>query len=421
MINSNKPVWVYLTKGTVFALATLGVKLLTSLSCLTIYSQDGIVSDIPNFAISIVMFISSLLIYNSAFGLIFSFDRDSCDEYLAASDEMDKSTPAFTRLYNYKSFIATAAPIVAVLSIAAILGASWEIMGMFHFGDGKSAYSKGFIPFLLNIVLISAFVLYERYEAVRYWKMLKRSGNLEETSSKAKIIFRVIFVVVVYPLFLPYLPMIAFVFISFISTLAVLLTAPVLALIFVAIILVIVAIMILARIRSRKKLFVRIKTIAREHRYEISEITNPYASLFSRKKSCTFTMKRGRSTFDCLIIGHIRRSVPICFTSDHEGYYRHRIGTRKHNITMEKHFEYSAPGDGKKIMIIHPTPKYAYLCDPQFKKEKRVYNADCVWSFVAYEDEAFIGAVDRDCLGRSTSVPESTEVQVPIRKIGRLH
>ena len=88
---------------------------------------------------------------------------------------------------------------------------------------------------------------------------------------------------------------------------------------------------------------------------------------------------------------------------------------------MEKHFEYSAPGNGKKIMIIHPTPKYAYLCDPQFKKEKRVYNADCVWSFVAYEDEAFIGAVDRDCLGRSTSVPESTEVQVPIRKIGRLH
>ena len=67
-------------------------------------------------------------------------------------------------------------------------------------------------------------------------------------------------------------------------------------------------------------------------------------------------------------------------------------------------------------MIINPTPKYAYLVDVDSGKEKRIYNADLVWNFVAYEAEAFIGALDRDCLGKySTSSDTSDDVSIPTR------
>ncbi len=408
-MNNNKfsrPVWMPLTKGFAVGLGALLIKYLTSLACLVIYSEETIISDIPNFAVCIVVFISSLFIYNSVFGLVFAFDRLSADEFFEFSDAMKDDPSEFKKIYYHKSFLLTAIPIVAVEAIAAAAGASWEIAGMFYFGEGKSAFSSGIVPFLAVTLLTSLYMLFERYEAVRYWRVLRRQGNLDELSSKPKIIFRTLFIIIVYPLLLPYLPMFAFVFITFLGTLAALITAPTLGAIVVGIILLIIGLRLLLALRRRKKTMNAIRTVAREHGYEISAAKNLYKSLFSRKKLCTFTIKDKKKTFDCLIIGHIMRGTPICFTSESEGYYRYRIGTKRHNITMQKHFTYSAEGDGRKIMIINPTPKYAYLADPESDKEKRIYNADLVWKFVAYEAEAFIGALDRDCLGKYSSTSD---------------
>jgi len=405
-----------LTKGFVIGIAAVIIKYLTSLSCLSIYSQETIVSDIPNFAVCIVVFIASLFIYNSIFGLAISFDRASADEYFERQNDFDGEHAEFKRIYCHRSFILTAIPIVVVLSLAAAFGASWEIPGMFYFGEGRSRFSSGMIPFLAVLLISSLYMLFERYESVRYWKVLRRQGNLEELSSKPKIIFRMIFIAVIYPIFLPYLPMIAFIFISFIATLAVLITAPGLAAIFIGVILLIILTKILIAFRRRKKTIKAIRTVVREHGYEITTIKNTYKSLMSRKKLCTFTIKNKKNTFDCLIIGHILRGTPICFTSECEGYYRYRLGTKRHNVTLQKHFIYSAPGDGRKIMIINPTPKYAYLVDTETDKEKRIYNADLVWDFVAYEAEAFIGALDRDVLGKySTTSDSGSGTSIPTR------
>ena len=89
-----------------------------------------------------------------------------------------------------------------------------------------------------------------------------------------------------------------------------------------------------------------------------------------------------------------------------------QIGTKRHNVTMQKHFEFFKKGSGVKILIINPTPKYAYICDTESVNEKRLFNADKLWDYVAYEAEAFIGALDRDCLGKYSSVSESKDVHV---------
>lgn len=408
------PFWTYAVKGFGMGLFALVIKLISSFSCLAVYAQEGIVGDLPDFVADIAIFAASLLIYNSVFGLFLSFDKSASIEYFYAKENHGE-TPEFKRIFYCKAFIAEAIPVLLILTVASACGASWEIFGMFHAAEGKSPYSSGILPFLVSLILIALLLAYQRYEAIRYFKVLKERGELEELRSKSKIILRLI-LVFTYPLTVPYLPLLAFFLISTANIITALLAAPILILTVVAIIFAFLGIKLLLSMKTRREFFKELATLVRQNSFILSEIKNPYSSLFSRKKMCTFTVETKKGRFDCLVIGNIRRSVPICFTSDTEGYYRYRIGTERHNITMQKHFEYSAPGKNRKIMIINPTPKYAYICDPECKKEKRLYNSDKLWNFVVYEAEAFLGALDRGSLGKSTSVGEETvDVSVPLR------
>ena len=137
-----RPAWMPLTKGFVIAIAAIIIKYLTSLSCLAIYSQESIVSDIPNFAVCIVIFISSLFIYNSIYGLALSFDRASADEYFEKQDDFEGEHADFKRIYYHRSFLLTAIPIIVIEAVAAACGSSWEIPGMFYFGEGRSRFSS---------------------------------------------------------------------------------------------------------------------------------------------------------------------------------------------------------------------------------------------------------------------------------------
>ena len=405
------PYWTYIAKGIAIGIFTLVIKLISSLACVAVYSQSGPVDDLPDFIADIAIFVASIFIYNSIFSLFLSFDKSASKEYLESLRKSEEETSEFKRIFT-KSFIAECVPILLVLSIAAACGASWELFGMFHTPEGRSPYASGILPFLVNLVLIALFLIYERYESVRYWKILKKQSNLEEISSKSKIIVRLIFVFT-YPLTLPYLPFLGFILFTSVNIITILFAAPILLLTVIAIVFAFLGIRLLLSMKNRRIFFNSLKTLARQNSFELSEITNPYASLFSRKKQCNFTIKTKQGSFDCLVIGNVRRGVPICFTSGKEGYYRYRLGTPKHNITMQRHFEFSAPGENRKIMIINPTPKFAYICDPECKKEKRLYNSDKLWDFVTYEDEAFILALDRGSLGKYSSVVESNDIKIP--------
>lgn len=412
------PCWTYIAKGIAIGLFALIIKLISSLACVAVYSQNGPVDDLPDFIADIAIFVASIFIYNSIFSLFLSFDKSASKEYLDSIRKSEAETSELKSIFT-KSFIAECVPILLILSIAAACGGSWEIFGMFHTPEGRSPYASGILPFLVNLALIALFLIYERYEAVRYWKMLKKQSNLDEISSKSKIIVRLI-LVFTYPLTLPYLPFLGYILFTSVNIITILFAAPILLLTVILLIAAFLGIKLLFSMKNRKNFFNRLKTLARQHSFELSEITNPYSSLFSRKKQCNFTIKTKQGSFDCLVIGNVRRGVPICFTSGKEGYYRYRLGTPKHNITMQRHFEFSAPGENRKIMIINPTPKFAYICDPECKKEKRLYNSDKLWDFVVYEAEAFLGATDRGSLGKFSSVAENSDVVVPGRPMRRI-
>ena len=140
------------------------------------------------------------------------------------------------------------------------------------------------------------------------------------------------------------------------------------------------------------------KTAAEKKGFTVEKAKNPARSLISGRYKCTFSLTRDEEKYDCLVIGNPRYRVPVCFTSSTEGHYRHRIGTPRRNVTFETKFDYSFEGDGKKLLIIAPTPKHAFICEDG--KEKRLFTADKLWDAVVYEAEGFIGSLERDCLGR---------------------
>ena len=381
---------IYVLKGIGIAAIALILKAIVSFAIFLFYSTENMFGDFPNFAVYIVCFVASVFVYNSVIGIFLTFDQISAEEFILHSQEKT----GYNRVFGYKGFLLEAISLIVFLSLAAALGASKEIAGMFYTGDGGIPHSTGIIPMLGTAILSSAITFFARYEASRYWSSLKRQGLLEENITKKRLIIRLAIVFVAYPIAYPFLPLLAFVAFTLFR-------------------IAISGIKILLVIKKRKKLIFMLSTVVREHGFELSQIQDPYSSLFNVKKQCSFTVKNKKTTYNCLIIGHLFRSVPICFTSDSEGFFRYRLGTKRHNITMQKHFAFSLDGEGIKIMIINPTPKHAYILDVDTEKEKRLFNADKLWNYVVYEADAFIGALDRDCLGKYSSVAENNDVKVP--------
>ena len=399
-----RPFYISFMKGVVVGALTLGLKLLVSFSTWQRYVGDSMFGRLDNFVIYIICFIASLFVYNSAIGISLTYDANSRDEILCQTSAVKGTLPSLKQIFMCKSFFGEALGISTVITISALLGAMPEIFGMFYLGEGRSPYSSGIFPALIILPLVFVLCLWQRLEAVRYWRELYRTANLDVIENKPRLIFRILFIVIFYPICLPFLPIVAYIAMTIFSltaSLALAMTVPVFILTVILVIITFWYLKVLFAILKRRRFIKKLTEKIRELNYELCDIKNPYASLFSAKTKCHFTIVGKEKRFDCIVIGNPRYRVPVCFTTERDGYFRHRLGTKKHNITLQTKFDYSLPGDNRKILIISPSAKDAFVCEDG--KEKRLFNADKLWNCVAYEADAFIAALERDCLGRYDS------------------
>ena len=395
-----KPIGIYVMKGVCMGVLSLILKLVVSLACWLIHRDgDSVFGGLDPFAIHILCFVGSLFVYNSIFCLLLNYDKASSEEFFARESE---DCSEFRKKFIYKSFFAESASATAVLSLAALFGASGEIGGMFYFADeGRSPYSAGIVPMLATILVCALLFLNSRNETVRYWRYLKKTHSLEELENKRKLFLRIAIIIIIYPITIPFLPLLAYTAYTLVSVAVVLsdaLTVPG----FIGAVVFVIAFFRLVRFlrarRARKAFFEKLLEVVTSNKYIISEIKNPYKSLVSLKKQCTFTLEYGEKKFNCLVISSPRFRVPICFESESEAFFRYRIGSPKHNITLRRGFSYTFDGEGARIIIVAPTPKDVLICDGE--KERRLFNADLLWGAVIYDADAFVGSADRQCLGR---------------------
>ncbi len=396
-----RPLYFSVLKGLGVGAFALILKGLVSLFSWRTYAVGSMFGDFENFAVYIVIFIASLLVYNSVFGISMTYDVFARDTVMAATEETHTEMPTLRGIYGYRDFWTETATLSAFMFIAGLLGAFPEIFGMFYFGEGYSPYKSGILPALVILAITLIICLIARYEAVKYWKHLLKTLSLDAVESKTKLVLRVITVFILYPLVLPYLPLIFFAMLmiwSVIEAAAIAMTVPVFILTIILIIIGLRMLSLLHAIRARNRFFNKVRNAAEKKGFVIKDIKNPSRSIINGRYKCTFSLRRGEERYDCLVIGNQKYRVPVCFTSATRGHYRHRIGTPKRNITLETKFDYSFEGEGKKLLIISPTPKHAFICEDG--KEKRLFTADKLWDCVVYEAEGFVGSIERDCLGR---------------------
>lgn len=399
-----RPFYVSVIKGLIVAAYALILKSVVSFSTWMRYARDSAFGSYENYAIYIICFICSLFIYNSSVGISMTYDVYLRDELMERTYDRKGRMPSFKNIFCYKSYLVETVTFVSIITIAALAGYCPEIFGMFWFDEGKSPYSGGILPALVVLPIVIFLSLLARFEAVRYWKHLYKTANLEVVESKTRFILKLLFVTVLYPIALPYMPIILFVLVTIgaaIAKVAITMTIPVFILVILLGLAALWWLFVLIAMRKRQKFVNKMKIAASKMKFTVSDIKNQNLSLISKKKKCTFSLTRENEKYDCLMIGNPRYVVPVCFISSTRGYYRHRLGFPRHNITLESKFDYSLDTENRKILIISPTPKHAFICEDG--KEKRLFTADKLWDFVVYESDGFVGSLERDCLGRYDS------------------
>ena len=415
--NIERPFSASMLKGAGIAALCLAIKGLVALMTWLVWATEDSDS-FPNALICVICFVASLIVYNSITSLLLSFDKGSYDEFTNGEKSRENG---FLRVFGYKSVLYEFLGFIIVFSIVAVFGGFGEITGMFYYGEGRNPYRMGILPLLSAIVVGTLLYSYDRYETVRYWRYVKKTGRYEELESKSRIIFRMLFACLVYPIALPFLPALVYpIALAFgvIGAIIAELTVPGFIL---AVLLFIFAIWLFRfwrKSKKRKAFFKSLRDVCSLNNYRLSEIENPYISLITSRKKCRFTLEYKHFKFNCLVLSTPRYAVPICFDEPERGYYRYRLGTKRHNITLRRHFDYSLDGEGTKILIINPTPKHALICDE--KKERRLFNADKIWDFVIYEAEAFVNSADRQVLGRFDTDRDNLSEAMVTKKITHL-
>ncbi len=436
------PYWFYLLRGFAIFFIVLLIKSVVGIRVLDTYSNmdmnitGGGATRVPFFIISIIYFVGTFFILNSTFNLFFTYDKRRMKKFLEARPQAVKIGASFKGALKSLDFWLELIPLLFFTLFGALIGWYPEVSGSFS-ATGCGDALLFWLPTMIMLPLTFIMALWRRYEAERYWHHLMRIDYIEKLYGPIRLFLRIISLPLIYILFYPMMPALGLVFVS-LSSLVVMLIDFLTLLGFVAaivgIIILSLGISALRSIRKRAKFIKKLKLTAKESGYTLSPIKRPYASLFKTKNECNFTLKKDNKVFSCHFIGSFWERAPLFFVSSSIAYYLHRIGTKNHHITFLSTFNYDFEGEGDKILIINPIPRRMYVAEDEnltgegvlptrahrgddmtrsaaimravserrrresFTRE--IIPGDRVWSYTIYNSTFFLGAVDRECLGR---------------------
>lgn len=428
------PLFYALRGLAIFALFML-IKVLMTLFAFIFYSgAAGELSEFPTWAIFLTISIGDGFILSSVFNFFTTYDKKVTREYLSLAYGMDKE-PKFTDSLKYvirsREFIIESSTCLALLLFSQLFG------GMHEFGwvlcqTGAPPILIRLIPFFFIPPLVFFASLLSRCEVFRYWYYLDRTGDLKKLESVPRMIIKAILIFLLYIFVFPISPLTLVIPISLITILWMLIDVfTVVGFVALAILIpsVTVGIMILRALSIRKKFFKKLKNAKEYSQSSVSEIENPYKSLFNPKIQCRFTVNDGKKTYACRVIGTFWQRSPFFITTERHAYYRHRIGMKEHNVTLYSNVEYGFEADGKKIVILNPVPRKIYAANDKYsepapldegmlssvlrrtanrKKEsaRKIEPGDKVFDYTIYNATSFVGAVSRKCLDRNNGMFE---------------
>ncbi len=391
-----KKLWYYPLRGAVCFFALFLIKSLTT-PRIASFVPDEIA--LPSQLFYGIALIGILFIYNSLIHTAALYDREEFKRFKARGIDRVSFGREIIEIISSVDFLLETLTSFALSVIFSLLGGFYEVTFTVFPADGAPIWAYRFLPTAAMPLLLIIISLLCRFEIRRYFAELIRKGGERRIESKTKFVLKLILIFLMYPLVFPYSPYLLFIIINFISILAALINLLTLLGFIAAVvsaICLVIGIMRLKAYRMRRAFTKRLTALATEKGASLKLYTKEEREV----RGCDLSLMLNKKSFDIRIITVANKLTPLYFTV-RDAYYLYRIGTKEHHTSLERHFEYSFPSDGKKLLVLIKFPKKLFASE--YGTVRKLYSGDEIWNYIIYDEPSFLGAMERDCLHRSNA------------------
>lgn len=395
----------YILRGfAIFALFFI-ISKLTTLSTMIISlptngEKSPIYGSLPNSAVYLVCSVATILIFNSVSLAFATFDKNEIKTFLERENAAIHFLNEISRILKAPNLLIETGTTIILTALTALVGGFYEIGGIFF----ESAHRSGWFPTVILVPICLVFSIMSKYEARRYWAKLNRENNIEKVTRPAPFVMRLVIIFFMYPAVFPLAPLMAGAIYSIFAIMFTLFkTLTIVGIIIVLILIPIIFVLIpyLKFISRRRRFFKKMKRIANTEGYTVSNLKDAYAYFKKSGRTCSFDLALGDATYNCIVISTSRRGVPLVFESPTNAHFEHRLGTDGHNLSMKRNVDLFPRGDGKKILIVLPSPKHVFVTDGI--KRKRLSQSEKLWEYTIHDDVSFLGTMSRKSLDKSAT------------------
>ena len=389
--------WLYPLRAVAILASFMLLRTLTGMRIYSLGLDDPGGMDLPTQVPHIFLLITNIFILNSISHLFCTYDHALSDKFKreCTSRSLHFGKELRKILTSYE-FIAETLVMLIGVTLFSIGGILTEGFACFYGSAEAPDIHKKLLPLIFFIPIVFLVNLFSHYEARRYWIHLLNIGKFKKLGEKLPLIFRSLAILILYPLVFPYAPMVVYMFVTVFAVLAKI--AQVLTILgfvlFIALLFLLGIGISRLKFGSRKREFISsLAAIAEGEGRSITVLSREEA----KRVGYDLTYTDGEERYDVRIM-YARRGVPLFFTKKNDAYFRHRIGTRNHHFTLERHFDYSFESEAKKALILIKFPKTVYVSSDG--GSRRMAGGDKIWDVVVYDATTFLGSADRGCLYR---------------------
>ncbi len=149
---------------------------------------------------------------------------------------------------------------------------------------------------------------------------------------------------------------------------------------------------------KRRSFISRLEKYCKNNSLDLSEISNPYSSIFKDKNGFNFTVEKNGKKYDCKFLYSLFKGSPLIFSDKGYGIKHTLITIRGVQLFSKKtDFTYTFESENKKILIILPIPKKIFA-SIRGAKLSEADTGERLGEYIIHSSTSFLNSLERDCL-----------------------
>ena len=349
-----------------------------------------------------------LLVYHSYFHAIILTDRAARTRYFEAENTAkNKVGYILTSIEFWIHFVGTLIQFATFPKLFAVT--AWS--------DLLSV--PPFLAYLLTFASSAVVLFLTWMMTIRQWHALEAQEKAQ-FKRKNMTLMLIVRATLLAPMYMFVAPLVPTLLVAAISLVRIVVTFWWLILIVVLVLAVLcIAVPYLRALLIRRKFLQNLRKVAERRGYKISEIAHPYASLFTDHDGSSFTIAANGKRYACKLLSCLNYGNAMYLGENGQGanvthinykfvvpltqpfaHLLYRGGTWAQApddlMRFQTSFTYGFEGEGKKVLIVCPTPYKIFAGTVGNTRQLDV--GDKVYEYTLMTGTGFLNALERDCI-----------------------